>query len=413
MIYKKICSIVLIGMILTFPTACSKATSTLQNDSSKAKEVKVLNTKSETVNNVSELSGTLQPIDEVTVSFEASGAVTLTNVQEGSEINVNDILASVDSKNYELQVSQAQANVEKASAALSQVQKGAREQELEQVKLKQEQAETSYNQALIDFNRNKTLFEAGAISQSDYEKYQNAVTMAKKDMETSKQAYSLTAEGATAEDKKQANAAYNQAISAKEQAELSLSKTSLRTPIKGVVISKYISQGQLIGSGTAAYKIGNVDKLKVKLSVPDYEISTWKTGDNITASLYNDSMAGTVSNIFAATNENTGSISVEVTIDNSDHKWRAGQVVTCKHEAKSVTSIFVPKEAVISNGNGSPYVFLLQDDKAIKTNVEIGTLKNNKLEIKSGIKEDEKIVTDGADRLSDGDKVSVLGSDKE
>lgn len=55
-------------------------------------------------------------------------------------------------------------------------------------------------------------------------------------------------------------------------------------------------------------------------------------------------------------------------------------------EAESGTSIFVPKEAVISNGNSSPYVFLLKD---------------------------EKVVTDGADRLSDGDKVNALGSDEE
>lgn len=413
MIYKKMCSIILMGMILTFPTACSKSTATSQNESSQVKEVKVQETKFESVNNVSELSGTLQPIEETTVSFEVSGTVNSVNMQEGNQVNINDILTNIDTKNYELQVAQAQANVDNASAALGKTEKGARKQELEQSKLRVDEAEKAYNQAMVDYNRNKTLFEVGAISQSEYEKCQNAMTTAQNNMEIVKQAYSLAAEGATAEEKKQAVAGYNQAKAVKDQSELSLSKTNLRSPMKGVIISKYISQGQLVSPGTQAYKIGNVDKLKVTLSVPDYEISSWKVGDKIIAKLYDDSMDGTVTNIFAATNANTGSINVEVIIDNSDHKWRAGQVITCMHEAESGTSIFLPKEAVISNGSVSPYVFLLQDDKVVKTDVKIGTLKNNKLEIKSGMKEDEKIVTEGADRLSDGDKVNVLGSDKE
>lgn len=413
MIYKKIGLIILIGMVLTFPVACSKSSTTLQNDTSKIKEVKVQDTKLERVNNVSELSGTLQPIEETTVSFEVSGIVNSVNVQEGSNVGINDTLAGIDSKNYELQVAQAQASVDSASAVLSKTEKGARVQELQQSKLRVNDAEAAYTQALIDFNRNKTLFEAGAISQIDYEKCQNAMNTAKNSMETAKQAYSLASEGATAEEKRQVAAGYSQAKSAREQAELSLQKTLLRSPIKGVVISKYISEGQFISAGTVAYKVGNVDKFKVMLSVSDYEISSWKIGDKITAKLYDDSMEGTVTNIFAATNESTGSINVEVTIDNPDHKWRAGQVVTCKHEAESGNSIFVPKEAVISNGNSSPHIFLLQGDKAVKTDVEIGALKNNKLEIKSGIKEDEKIVTEGADRLSDGDEVNVLGSDEE
>lgn len=92
------------------------------------------------------------------------------------------------------------------------------------------------------------------------------------------------------------------------------------------------------------------------LSVPDYEISSWKTGDNVSAKLYDASIDGTVTNIFAATNENTGSINVEVTIDNKDHKWHSGQVVTCSHNSEDTQGLFLPKEAVISTGGSSPYV---------------------------------------------------------
>jgi multidrug resistance efflux pump len=147
----------------------------------------VQDTKFESVNNISELLGTLQSVEE-----KISGTVNSVNVHEGSQVNVNDILTNIDSKKYELQVAQAQVNVDKASAALTQTEKGARVKQIEQAKLKADQAETSYNQVVTDYNRNKTLFEARAIAQSDYEKYQNAMTSAQKDLETVNQAYSLT-----------------------------------------------------------------------------------------------------------------------------------------------------------------------------------------------------------------------------
>ncbi|BCZ45451.1 acriflavin resistance protein [Clostridium gelidum] len=410
--YKKLCLPILIGVMLTSLIGCSKSTTAVENNLNQGKQVKVQNVKSESINNVSELSGTLQPFEEATVSFEVSGIINSLNAKEGSNVSKDDILATVDSKNYELQVGQAQANADKASAAVTQTEKGARAQQVEQVKLKAEQAEIAYNQAVVDFNRNKTLFEAEAISKSDYEKFQNNVTVAQKDMEGAKQAYSLIAEGSTEEEKAQANAGYNQANAAKAQAELALSKTSLRSSINGVVISKLISQGQLVAPGTPAYKIGNIDKLKVLLSVPDYEVSSWKIGDKISAKLYDDSMDGVVTNIFATTNANTGSISVEVNIDNPDHKWRSGQVVTCSHNTDNGQGIILPKEVVISTGGSSPYVFLLKDNKAIKTAVEVGELKNNKFEIKSGINESDQVIIEGMDKLSNNDSVKVSGSDK-
>lgn len=405
--YKKVYSIILLTIMITALTACSKAA----NTSSDLKEVKVQKVKKESVSNLSQLSGTLQPLQEVAVSFEVSGRINSLNVQEGDSVNVDDILASVDSKDYELQVQQAQASADQALAALNQTVKGARAQELAEANLKLQQAETDYNQVLTDFKRNETLYKSGCISQSDYEKYQNSLSAAENNRDTAKEAYSLTAEGATEEEKQQANSAYAQAFAVKEQAELALSKTSLKSPIRGVIISKYISQGQLVSAGTAAYKIGDIDKLKVTLPVPDYEISSWKTGDKVSLNLYNESMDGQVTNIFSATNENTGSINVEVTIDNPKHNWRPGQVVTCDHKTDNGDAIFVPKEAVISNGDSTPYVFLLKDNKAVKTDVKLGELKDNKLEIISGINEGENLIIEGADRLSNGDKVEELGSD--
>lgn len=414
MALKKICTLIMIGIICIVPTACSKASDKVDKKIAiQAQGVHVETVKSESINNLSELSGTLQPLDSVTVSFEAGGTINSVNVQEGSNVKSGDSLAAIDDKSYQLQLEQAKLSIEQASANLNQTLKGARGQQIAEVNLKLQQAETLYDQALKEFQRNEALYNSGVITLSDYEKVKNAMTLAEKDRDAAEQAYSLVAEGATEEQKQQADSVYKQALSAKAQAELMLSKTSLKSPIDGVVISKYVSQGQLVGSGTPAYKIGKLDKLKVTLPVPDYEIGSWKMGDNVSINLYQQARAGQVTRIFSITNENSGTINVEVTINNEKYDWYPGQVVICSHKTEAGKSIFIPKSSVINKGGEAPYVFTLNNgNKVTKTNVKIGELKDNKLQITEGLQEGVKVVIEGADRLLDGEQVNELGSDK-
>ena len=347
------------GIVVISLAACNV---TPEEDLATAQEVYVQaeNVTAKSLDDLAELSGTLEPIEEATVSFEVSGRVKAVNVQEGSKVKAGEILASIDSENYALQVQQAH------SQSLN--------------------AETAYNQAATDFKRYETLYQAGALAQSDYEK-------AKMNMET-------------------AQNNLNSAHAAQQQAELALSRTALKSPLTGVVLSKYLAQGQLTAAGTPAFKIGNTDKLKVSLLVPDYEISSWKIGDKTSLKLYEEAAEGEVTKIFPAVNEQTGGITAEITVNNPEHKWHAGQVVTCSHKAESQTAIYVPKEAVISHGGSAPYVFLVINEQAVKTEVTIGTIRNNLFEIKTGLQENDKLIVKGADRLSDGDQVKVLGSDE-
>lgn len=358
--HLKQASVIILAGILVLTLAVVKLNSKDVLPVSQDIYVQIENVEAQSIDKLSELSGTLEPVEEATVSFEVSGTLMSLNVQEGSQVIAGQVLAGVESNNYELQAQQAGNQLQSA--------------------------ETAYNLTAADFARYKDLFDAGAISKSDYEKAQ----------------YNLDT----------AQNSVNSAHIALQQAQLALSKTSLKSPISGVVIAKYISIGQLIAAGTPAYKIGNTDQLKVSILVPDSKISSWKIGDQVSVKLYEESVDGEVTNIFPATDENTGGIAVEVMIDNGDHKWHAGQVVTCSHNSDSGTAIYVPKEAVVSNGGSSAYVFLWQDDTAIKTEVTVGTLKNNLLEIKSGLKVNDQLITKGADRLSDGDKVKVIESEQ-
>ncbi|GED67444.1 lipoprotein [Brevibacillus reuszeri] len=403
---KWLVSVMMLGIVTT--TACSGQ----QPAAAPVKEVKhvVMDAvKKEQATTVSELSGTLAPLEEAMVSFEVGGRIVELNRNEGDTVKAGDVLAKVNAQDYSLQVASSSAAVQQSAANLSKVNNGAREQEITQARLLVEKATIGYQKMQDDFKRIEQLYKEKAISKSDFDSAQNGLTLSQKDLENAQQAYSLVTQGARAEDKDLSRATYNQAVIAQEVAASSLAKTQLRSPINGTIISKLSSTGSLVGSGTPVYQVGNIDTLKVVLPVPDREISMWKEGEVVSLDLYGQKREGKVTKIFPATNQSTGTIGVEVQIANAKHDWYAGQVVKATKTIQGQVGIYAPVEAVISRGNNDAHVFINQDGKAVKTSVEIGQITNDKLEIKSGLKEGDQLIVKGVDRLFDGDPIETAG----
>lgn len=360
-------------------------------------------------------------------------------------------------KSAEANIKAANSRIHSVQANLDELNKGAREQEKAQARLAVDRAQSAYDKINTDTQRMKRLYEEGLVSKKEYEDMKLQLSNAKKDVENAEQSLSLILEGATEEQRKkvyasleeaeagkeqaeagkgqshaakgqavagkdqaiaakqqavaakgQSQAAYEQALIGKEMAELSLSKTTLTSPISGVVLEKFVSNGQMVNAGTAVYKLGLMDQLKVLLPVPDKEIKDWKTGQEVNVTLYDQVKRGKVNKIYPQTNTGTGTISVEVMIPNDKFDWFPGQIVKANRISSDNSGILVPIEAVISNGD-EPYVFKEVKGRAVKAVVETGQLINNKIHIISGLEEGEKIVTRGADLLFEGDAVKAAG----
>lgn len=320
------------------------------------KEVEIMEVFQEKDVNESLFSGTLQALDETGVSFEVSGLIKAMHVDVGDQVNLDDNLAELVDESYSLQTSIADLNIEKATAA--------------------------YEKNLADFVRYSELYDANAISLSEMEAISTQLTASEKDMQSAQVACEL--------------------------ANLSLAKTRLNSPISGTLIAKLVSVGQIVNAGTPVFKIGNIERLKVVLQIPDYEISKWRVGSKIPVKFYGTIKQGTVSKIQPSVSQGTGTIGVEITIDNYQKDWYSGQLVTCTLETEEAGAIFVPVEAVISDRTDESYVFIIDGDTAVKTSITPGKLKNDRLEICSGLKPGDKVVVKGADRLFDRDKVQIF-----
>lgn len=406
---KMIYSCVLIFSLLNFTVGCSNLHNEESETGSSIKNVETEKAKLVEVEDKLELSGMLQPIEEAILSFEVPGRIVALEKQESDNLAGGDVIASLDPSQYQINTEIAGASLEQARANLNQALNGARDQEKETAKAAFDKANAVYQKAFNDLMRVEALFQAGAVSQSDYEKAQMSLSVSESDLRTAKAAYDMALEGARAELKEAALAGYKLAEENTNQAKLALEKTVLKAPFKGTVLNKLASNGQLVAAGTPVLRFGNIDLLKLTLPVPDSSIGDWKKGDTVTVSLYGQKKQGTVTNIFSATNVLTGTIGVEVTIENKEHDWVPGQVAVCNHVTQTRQSIFLPVESVRSLNGKNPYVFIINDGKSIKQEVTVGEMKDNKIQILSPLSEGTEVIISGVDDLFDGAQVKVTG----
>ncbi|MNW29041.1 Efflux pump periplasmic linker BepD precursor [compost metagenome] len=460
---KRALFLLVISCSMVVSSACSSTGAVDSNTNAGLITVGTSVIRSQSVPVTRTLSGTLKAYEEAAIAFELSGLVQEAYFNIGDTVIQDQVLARLDSSTYQLQldkvsksiieaqtgiknaaaeiaaadasVASAEAQMAAAGASLNKTAKGARQQEKDQARAKVSRAESSLDKTQADANRIQSLYEQGAISKHEYEQAQLALTIASRDLEDAQNALSLLEEGATREDLttaesgvRQAQAArlaamatlqragaaydqaeslYQQAIITKKEAELSLSKTALTSPISGVILEKNVNAGELTPSGQSIYRIGKIDQLKLLLPVPDHEIKQWKVGDKVSLSLYDQTRNGTVRIIHPATHSSTGTVDVEVILSNSDHSWAPGQVVKATLSTQQAEQLLIPTKAVLNNGNET-YVYRIEEQRAVKTVVITGALAGNQLEITEGLSAGDVIVTSGAGSLYDGLAVQAV-----
>ncbi|RKN84509.1 efflux RND transporter periplasmic adaptor subunit [Paenibacillus ginsengarvi] len=413
------------GLVVTLSSACSLQAKDAAIVAEKLQTVEVITVQPEPVLDRYALAGTLQSMKEAVVSFEVDGRVTETFVQVGDVIKAGAVLASLDATNYKLQLGRAEAAIGQAEAAVRQAEASvaaaavgvetARQSRDVLSKNGEALTQEAFRKATYDLNKVETSYKDGSASETDMNNARLAYKQAETNYLNAKAQSDQSSSGVTSAEAtmaqaraglEQAKAAGREALVGRDQAQMAVEKSSLASPINGVVLEKFVSAWQLTGGGQPAYRIGDITQLKVVLPVPDQEIRKWSVGQEVALTLYKESRNGTVKNVYPTTNTSSGSVNVEVLVPNPKADWLPGQVVKAARTSTGETGILVPVEAVVSSGS-EPYVFKKVDGKAVKTKVTLGELTNNRLHLTSGLSPGDQIVTKGAYKLFDGDSIAT------
>lgn len=327
--------------------------------------VKTITVQPQAAVQVRRISGLVQAVNVTPLSFEVGGNVTSVQVKVGEKVTKGQVLATLDTRQYQLNLESVEAELRRTKAALVD--------------------KTSTYQA------KKTLYEKKVESKTAFER-------AKAD-------YEAAVEGV------------RQAESKVSLAKRDLTKTKLRAPFDGVIAKRDVEPAQVVGSGKTVLEIQGNGDMEVAVNVPDTMVNQLKRGQKTVVTfptLPNLKVEGRIDEIASRGGEGN-TFPVTVRLLNPSPELRAGMSAEIRFNLGVPglkTAFAVPVSALVPTQTKTRKAYVFVFDKATstlkKTAVQVAAVRGNDVLIGSGLKAGELVVTAGVAFLHDGLKVKLL-----
>ena len=332
-------------------------------------------------------TGTIEPVNEVTVGTQVSGIVSKLYVDYNSVVKKGQVIAELDKSNLMSQLNTAKAQLSQAQASL-----------------RSAQSDLAYQKA--NYNRYKTLYQKGLISANDYE-------TARLSYQTSQQ---------TVVSRK------DQVVSAQEEvsrAQTNLSYATITSPIDGIVVSKSVEEGQTVNANMSTPDLFTIAQdltnMQVVADVDEADIGDVKKGERVTFTVDaypDDTFEGVVTQVRleATTTNNVVTYEVVISAPNADMKLKPGltaNVVIYTQESNGVLSVpskalrYTPTKETIGArkmkdvSNAKNKVWTLEGNTLVAHKVNIGMSDGTHTQVLSGIKEGQVVITGVAMNTND------------
>lgn len=406
-----------------------------------ATPVEVLKVTESTIENKYMYSGTVQPINEVSVLSTVNGTVSGVNYDVGDQVAQGTVLFTMDTTDIQNNIKIAQASLATAEAGINtaktnlQYVNGAAMQSqiasaktgVENAKISYSNAEISYQTAQNDYNTYKALYEAGGIAKTAFEQYEIAyqkaelaLKQAEVALNSAKESYEIIAVKTPAENLKKAQDALASAEASKksvvaqlESYQKALKDATVKSPISGIVSQCNVKKDTVLSQGASVpFVIIDLSSVNIEVNVAEQLIPYITVGDEVevlVSTVSTEKIKGDISTISPIANAD-GTYTVKIKMSNADGKLKAGmfgEVYFAKE--KSQNTIVLPRQAVM-NKEGIYYVFVEKDGLAIKTEVQVGIDNGDVIEVTSGLSVGMNVITKGQSYLVDGDAVNIVSN---
>ena len=328
-------------------------------------------------------------------------------VVPGQRVRKGQLLATLDNRDLQAGVKQAQGALEQAQANYEITTGASVPQKLlaAEADLKNAQANLDAQQKLYD-NR-VALFNQGAIAGKELDQAAVSLTAAKTQRDTALAQLEQTKATVAAQTGKSARGQLESARAAKQAAQVQLQFSELRSPIDGVVAYRNLYPGDTAPAGTALITVMDISRVIAKLHLPQNKAVLLTVGDAATLRAGFGEVSGKVSVLSPALDPNSTTREVWVEAANPKSQLQPGSSVSVSIVAKTVPdALLVPASAIVSQDDGTTAVVIVTPDRTVRRQpVELGIENGGRVQVLSGLAAGQEVVASGAYGLPDGTKV--------
>jgi len=347
-------------------TSCDQVVETPEVQPARAVKTMVISEASKA--NSRQISGVVKTADESELSFRVGGRVSSVKVNTGASVTKRQVLATLEKKEFQLALKEAQANLASARADMAEKKDA--------------------------FRRQKNLKKKNFVSQAAVDKARTTFKTAISDAVV--------------------------ALTHLKTAQNDLEYTTLRAPFSGKIAKRLIDPFVQISAGKAVFQLQSEGSYKIEVLMPETLVRDVSYGDVVSVrfpTLKDVIIGGTITEIGARA-ESGNAFPVRIKLARTPSDIRSGmtaQVTFNFGETENVSVYLIPvsaldvriSEKIIDNPSGQAKVFVFNSEKHIAEArlITIRDIRGNKLEVVEGLKTGDTLIVAGVPFLTEGQKV--------
>ncbi|MCB1690476.1 MAG: efflux RND transporter periplasmic adaptor subunit [Halioglobus sp.] len=301
--------------------------------------------------------GSIESIDDPTVSAETSGQVQQIDVHEGDAVGTGQLLAALDDTVHAIETAKAAAEVRRYDVLVQ-------------------------NQE-NEVKRLQRLDESQSVSRDTLEDEQAQLEMLAAERDIARKQW--------------------------EHARYMESKTRVTAPLQGLVTRRYISPGDYVSAGQPLFDLVSVDRLRARIAFPERNAARVVVGEKVylqTPAAPDITATGEVAAVNPQIKTHNRAVEIIVEFDNPGG-WLPGASVDARLVVERRAKALTLPLLALANREGRDVVFVATGSSVRAVPITAGWREAGRVEILSGITPDDRVVVEGASMLSDGSQVSV------
>lgn len=360
-------------------------------------------------------SGMVKVRNEHTLFANYAGDLRNFSIKEGDKVTKGQVIGNIDMSDVSNEIMDIEAQITIQEANIARLSKGVEPEEVTKMQEQLAQYEREYQTALKDYQRTQSLFTAGVSTQQAVEEAKQKLQTAESRVRVAKQDLLLKQKGPDKSEIRSYEAQIQKLNLEKAKYEKQRVQSSIVSPIDGTVLSAKVKKGKYLSKGEEILTVGDTSDVMIEAEVGESDLRKIKIGQDAVVSglsLGGEQLQGKVTRIspIAVTSQGTEGEKTRVTVvidlnETREYLKPGFHVDVDIVLQKAANAMQVPIEAVVTDQDGSSFVWVSENGKAKKKKVMTGIESELFIQIESGLDGTEELVANPPETLQENEAV--------
>ena len=353
----------------------------------------------------------LFPQNQASIVPKISAPVKKFYVNRGDHVREGQLLAVLENRDLRAAALESKGLSDQAEASYRATSAAALPEQVTTAQANVQAAKETLDAAQKLLANREKLFHDGALARKLVDDAQVAYAQARSQYDTAEEHLKALMSVGKQEQLKGAAAQAEAAKAHFQGAEAQVNYSEIKSPITGVITERAVWEGEMASTGAPLLTVMDVSRVVARANIPQEQAVYLKVGNAATINLGggSDDIPGKVIVVSPAVDSASTTIQVWVQAANPGERLRPGSSVRVSIVAETLkNAVVVPPAALLPNAEGETTVMVVgADSVAHERKVEVGVREPDKVQILSGVKPGEQVITVGGVGLEDKAKVSV------